>query len=229
MGDCCFASGGNGRRFYRGPNAKRQLCSRECVGRQTSRRAGTQMFSCCYVGCGVKFPVPPSIAKVNANRFCSKEHEKAQRQVDARSTRKRTSDGYITVYRPEHPNAQPSTGRVMEHIEAMTEALGRSLAPGEEVHHVNGVRDDNRVDGPPVNWRSGNLELWLVSQPAGQRVVDLVEWAREILARYDDRDRLLARRLVDQTLQGGMGHEDRVAIQGVALVLDPLVLDDPDA
>jgi hypothetical protein len=57
----------------------------------------------------------------------------------------------------------------------MEKRLGRYLLPGENVHHINGVRHDNR---------QGNLELWLVSQPHGQRVIDLFAWAQEIISTY---------------------------------------------
>lgn len=64
---------------------------------------------------------------------------------------------------------------VLDHRAAMEEFLGRPLRKGETVHHKNGKRSDNRLS---------NLELWVKAQPAGQRAIDLLEWAREILERY---------------------------------------------
>jgi hypothetical protein len=60
----------------------------------------------------------------------------------------------------------------------MEEHLGRRLYRDEEVHHKNGVRNDNRLK---------NLELWSKKHPPGQRVDDLVDWANEILDRYTPR------------------------------------------
>lgn len=57
----------------------------------------------------------------------------------------------------------------------MEEVLGRHLLPGENVHHKNGVRHDNRTE---------NLELWVTTQPKGQRPEDLLVWAAEIIKRY---------------------------------------------
>lgn len=73
----------------------------------------------------------------------------------------------------------------LEHRVLMEQLLGRPLLPGETVHHVNGQRSDNRVSGPlGADFRSGNLELWSTSQPAGQRVVDKVAHALNLLRLY---------------------------------------------
>jgi hypothetical protein len=78
--------------------------------------------------------------------------------------------GYLMVHTPDR-----STRYTFQHILVMEEVIGRRLVPGETVHHLNGIRDDNRPE---------NLELWTRPPRAGIRVVDSVRHAVETLRRY---------------------------------------------
>lgn len=85
-----------------------------------------------------------------------------------------SKDGYVYVYFRAHPNCDKE-GRIFEHRLIMEKRLGRYLLPFENVHHKNGIRNDNRTE---------NLELWVKAQPAGARVKDVVKWAKEIIKLY---------------------------------------------
>lgn len=53
------------------------------------------------------------------------------------------ADGYVRLYRPEHPKAG-SNGYVMEHVLVAEKAIGKYLPDGAVVHHINELRGDNR-------------------------------------------------------------------------------------
>lgn len=53
--------------------------------------------------------------------------------------------GYIQVLLPDHPRADKS-GYVPEHTLVMEKHIGRHLKENEVVHHINGVKGDNRIE-----------------------------------------------------------------------------------
>lgn len=54
-----------------------------------------------------------------------------------------------------------------QHRLVLERELGRTLVLNENVHHINGIRDDNDLS---------NLELWYRAQPGGQRVKELLSY-----------------------------------------------------
>lgn len=143
-----------------------------------NRRTGSTKKTYIRGTCSLSDCSEPHLAK----GYCMTHYYKWKRTGDPyylppKAPPKRTLDknGYAVLSNMhDHPNARKN-GNIFEHVVVMAEKLGRPLVKGENVHHINGVRDDNRPE---------NLEVWNTSQPAGQRPEDKVEWAIEILSLY---------------------------------------------
>lgn len=147
-----------------------------CKAHYKQHRAGKTLtplrlkkHGCIFDGC-----VRPHCSK----GYCSSHNKQIKLGVPLRPLRTTTRhwgdyhispQGYAVRRSPETKKI------VYQHREVMEQSLGRPLFTYENVHHVNGVRSDNRLE---------NLELWSSSQPSGQRVQDKVAWAVEILNLY---------------------------------------------
>ena len=73
----------------------------------------------------------------------------------------------------------------------MEKYLGRFLKSGENIHHKNGIKDDNRIE---------NLELWTTWQSYGQRVEDLLNFVFDAYNK-ELRDKMAVQDLVRSCLE----------------------------
>lgn len=166
-----------GKDFYRRKNEAlkgRRFCSQPCKAAGTI----TQVTNTCEK-CGVEFQVFKSLAH---QRFCSRICEKStriarplDREHNGRPARI-NNYGYVMLWEPEHPGA--FHGWFPEHRLVVEQRIGRHLLTDEHVHHINGVKDDNRPENLQVLGHSEHSvitakELW-----------EGIEQDRAELARY---------------------------------------------
>lgn len=154
-----------------------RFCTRECKSQSQRGVAKVEPVTMSCEICDETFQVAPHIA-ANGRRTCSRKcggilRRRTERYVD--------SNGYAWITDEHGKNRS-------EHRWAMEQVLGRALRKDENIHHVDGVKDNNSTDGVlrliGGHWQSGNLELWSTSQPSGQRVPDKVSYAVDVLRLY---------------------------------------------
>ena len=70
---------------------------------------------------------------------------KGQNHPNWRGGRKINSQGYILIYKPNHPFCD-NTGYIREHRFIIEQYLGRYLKSQERPHHLNNDKQDNRLE-----------------------------------------------------------------------------------
>jgi hypothetical protein len=152
-----------------------RFCSIQCAGR--FKTIEWPMLTCELCGKIVprrafKFKTGRVSGYDYAQKFCSRECG-----YKGRKWRPINPNGHLTQGTGYIRVNLRGGGHILKHRQVMEGMLGRALLPGESAHHRNGQRTDNR---------EANLELWSTRQPPGQRVIDKVSFALEMLRLYPE-------------------------------------------
>lgn len=80
----------------------------------------------------------------------SPEIEKLNRSLSRKGIlfkngRRKSSKGYVMILKKDHPRAD-KCGYVFEHILVAEQKIGRLISREESVHHINGIKNDNRPE-----------------------------------------------------------------------------------
>lgn len=68
------------------------------------------------------------------------------------------SKGYIYIKKRDHPFCDKQ-GYIFEHRLIIEKEIGRYLQPDEIVHHINGIKDDNRIENLKIMKQSEHINL----------------------------------------------------------------------
>lgn len=132
---------------FRSYRRARRFCSLTCyhAAQDAKMRAARPPLPCAH--CGETVQIPTTAQARRGRAFCSPTCATAwhsgEKHPNWTGGRSLDSNGYVLV------NVY-GRGRIREHVLVAEATLGRRLLPGEQVHHRNGKKTDNRPENLAV-------------------------------------------------------------------------------
>jgi hypothetical protein len=97
--------------------------------------------------------------------------------------------GYVMVYAPNHPTVKGKRRKhVLEHRLVMEKHIGRYLKSDEIVHHINGIKNDNRIKNLMLVTRETheNNTLLRIAQRQVRKLERKIKRLENKLKKYED-------------------------------------------
>jgi hypothetical protein len=113
---------------------------------RSSHRKGYFLLMKCYV-CGADALKDKSNLRKSDRAFCSKKcrYSLMEKPNGSKKFKRGKSLGHVMIKQKNHPFAN-LMGDVAEHRLIIEKHIGRYLLPSEYVHHINLIKDDNRLE-----------------------------------------------------------------------------------
>ncbi len=129
-------------------------------------------MSLCECGCGTQIPTRDKWG--HKPRFVKGHHlklRKGEKHHNWKGGRRFDTFGYIIIYKPDHPFCDKK-GYVREHRLIMEKHLDRYLTPEEEIHHINKIKDDNRIENLLLTNRKEHARIEMIGNTRGFKKID---------------------------------------------------------
>lgn len=108
--------------------------------------------------CGKKIEIRESSKKKFCSKKCGYENRPKGENAYHWKGGKVLHGRYVYIFKPDHPHAE-NKGYIFEHRLVMEKHIGRYLTREEVVHHINGIKNDNRIENLMILTREEHIKI----------------------------------------------------------------------